>query len=94
MQHSVLTFNQVYVLGNLLVLEKINFEEKQKKVRPSKKRKKEFQKIQASLKRIEEGNYSPCLLCGKQMSYAFLLKNPSHDHCMSCQNSRKDELAA
>lgn len=94
MQHSNLTFNQVYVLGNLLVLEQIKFDPELKRKRSSRKDKAQLKKIQAGLKRIEQGIYGMCVDCCRPLSYAFLLKNPARDLCRECQGPHRISVAA
>lgn len=48
------------------------------------RRKLELQRIEASLKRIEEGDYGYCVTCGEQIPLRRLELDPTLPTCISC----------
>lgn len=51
------------------------------------RRKRELQRIEASLKRIEEGGYGYCVTCGEQIPLRRLELDPTLPICVDCANS-------
>jgi DnaK suppressor protein len=51
-------------------------------------------KIQASLKRIEDGDYGTCVICGNPISLARLKARPVTIHCIGCkvENEGKERM--
>jgi RNA polymerase-binding transcription factor len=47
----------------------------------------ELQRIEASLKRIEEGDYGYCISCGEQIPLRRLELDPTLPTCVSCATS-------
>ena len=50
------------------------------------RRKLELQRIEASLKRIEEGDYGYCVACGEQIPLRRLELDPTLPTCVDCAN--------
>lgn len=44
----------------------------------------ERQRIDAALKRLEEGEFGICLSCGEEISHARLENDPSVSQCLAC----------
>jgi DnaK suppressor protein len=51
------------------------------------RRKVELQRIEASLKRIEEGDYGYCVACGEQIALRRLELDPTLPTCVNCASS-------
>lgn len=51
------------------------------------RRKLELQRIEASLKRIEEGDYGYCVTCGEQIPLRRLELDPTLPTCVDCATS-------
>lgn len=51
------------------------------------RRKRELQRIEASLKRIEEGDYGYCVACGEQIPLRRLELDPTLPTCVDCAAS-------
>ena len=51
------------------------------------RRKLELQRIEASLKRIEEGDYGYCVACGEQIPLRRLELDPTLPTCVNCANA-------
>jgi len=50
------------------------------------RRKIELQRITAALRRIEEGDYGGCVVCGEQIAYQRLVADPVAPLCIDCAN--------
>jgi DnaK suppressor protein len=50
----------------------------------------ELAKIDAALKRLDEGSYGECLDCGEAISGARLEANPMATRCVGCESAREE----
>ena len=47
----------------------------------------QLQKIQSALRRIEEGEYGDCFICGEEIAAARLDFDPASTRCMGCMDN-------
>ena len=48
-------------------------------------------KIRESLKRIDEGDYGECVVCGEDISEGRLLARPVTTHCIDCKTEAENQ---
>ena len=48
-------------------------------------------KIREALKRIEEGDYGECVVCGEDISQGRLLARPVTTHCIDCKTEAEQQ---
>lgn len=54
------------------------------------RRRLELQRIEASLKRIETGDYGYCVTCGEQIPVQRLELDPTQPTCLNCTSGSAD----
>lgn len=55
-----------------------------------KRRRRELQRIDASLKRLESGAYGYCVTCGEQIAVGRLELDPTLPTCVNCASGNAD----
>lgn len=50
----------------------------------------EMAKIDAALKRLDQGSYGECLDCGEAIGQARLEANPTATRCVGCESAREE----
>ena len=48
-------------------------------------------KIREALKRIDEGEYGECVVCGEEISQGRLLARPVTTHCIDCKTEAEQQ---
>lgn len=59
-------------------------ERKQRKELPAKRAKRQIEKVEAAIKRIDDGTYGICVECGKPIHAVRLEKLPAEPYCAEC----------
>lgn len=52
----------------------------------------EYRRIDAAIKKINEGTYGVCTDCGEQISEKRLLSFPNAERCISCQEIFEEDI--
>lgn len=75
-----------------LVDQAYKYQEKELLINVSQNEMKTLNQIKSALKRIEEGNYGQCVVCGNDLNPNRLEALPYATECVSCKNKKSKKI--